>query len=325
MRFLRLLALSIIGIAASLLPAEELRIALLCTGSVTDGGWNQLAKEGIDRLAARTGAKVTVLQKVAQDQAGDEMRTCVAEGYDLVIAHGYEYLTPATEVAKAGGKTKIAVSGADVAKPGIITIDFDVSHASYQLGILAARLSKTGKLGFIGGAPFPSVKACYRGFLAGAQSVRPDATVAETYTSWDQPQQNKAQAEALLAQGVDVIYPDVDAASRGVFEAIAAHNAKHPGSAWVFGCVADQNANGICDQATVASAVIKLENAFGHVLDAVKNGTFTPGVVKESLAAGTCVTVLNPALIGTVITPELQAEIEAAGAKLAAGAIVIPQ
>jgi basic membrane protein A len=321
----RLLACCLLACATLAVPAEELRVALLCTGSVTDGGWNQLAKDGIDRLAKQSGAKVTVLQKVAQDKAGDEMRAFAADGYDLVIAHGYEYLNPATEVAKAGGKTRFAVSGADVASPGIVTIDFDVSQASYQVGILAARLSKTGKLGFIGGAPIPSVKACYRGFLAGAQSVDPAITVAETYTSWDQPQQSKAQAEALLEQGRDVLYQDVDAAGRGVFEAIAARNAKAPGSAWVFGCVADQNANPICANAMPASAVIRIENAFAHVLDGVKAGTFKPGLVKESLAAGTCVLVLNPALVGSVVTPAMQAEVEAAGKKLAAGGITIPQ
>ena len=324
MRFNYISAVCMLACAFSV-PAEDMKVALLCTGSVTDGGWNQLAKDGIDALAKKSGAKVTVLQKVAQDKAGDEMRSLAADGYDLVIAHGYEYLNPATDVAKAGGKTKFAVSGADVASPGIITIDFDVSQASYQVGILAARLSKTGKLGFIGGAPIPSVKACFRGFLAGAKSVRPDVTVAETYTSWDQPQQSKAQGEALMEQGIDAIYHDVDAASRGLFEAIAAHNLKQPGSVWVFGCVADQNANTVCPDAIPASAVIKIDNAFAHVLDAVKAGTFTPGVVRESMAAGTCVIVLNPKLVGSVVTAAMQVEIEAAGKQLTAGKIVIPQ
>lgn len=300
--------------------AEEVRVGLLCTGSVTDGGWNQLAKEGLDALAKQRGLTVTVLQKVAQDKAGDELRSFAADGYDLVIAHGYEYLNPATEVAKAGGKTRFAVSGADVARPGIVTIDFDLSQASYQAGMLAARLSKTGKLGFIGGAPIPSVKACYRGFLAGATSISTAATVAETYTSWDQPQQSKAQAEALLAQGVDVLYHDVDAASRGVFEAIAAHNAARPGSAWVVGCVADQNANPQCPDAILASAVIRIDQAFSHILD-----RFEPGVLRESLNSGTCVLVLNPRLVGSAITPAMQAELETAGKRLVAGEIAIPK
>lgn len=304
--------------------AEPLKIGLLCTGSVTDGGWNQLAKEGIEQVKRDLKAEVVILQKVTQDKAGDELRAFAADGFHLVIAHGYEYLVPAAEVA-ATTPMKIAVSGADVAKPGIATLDFDVSQASYQLGVIAGTLTKTGKLGFIGGAPFPSVKACYRGFFAGAKSVRPDVTVAEAYTSWDEPVKSKQQAEAFFAQGIDLVYPNVDAASRGVFEAVKERNAKDPAKpVYVFGCVADHNANPICPQFTLASAVIRLDATFRSVADAVAAKTFTAGVVRENLARGTCVAVLNPKLIGGVLTSAIQDLVAKSGKDLVAGAITIP-
>lgn len=314
----------LLALAVGLHAAEPLKIGLLCTGSVTDGGWNQLAKEGIEQVRKDLKAEVVVLQKVTQDRAGDELRTFAADGFDLVIAHGYEYLVPAAEVATTT-TMKIAVSGADVAKPGISTLDFDVSQASYQLGVIAGRMTKSGRLGFIGGAPFPSVKACYRGFLAGAKAVRPDVTVAEAYTSWDEPVKSKQQAEAFFAQGIDLVYPNVDAASRGVFEAVKERNARGPGDpVWVFGCVADHNANPHCPDHILASAVIRLDATFRAVADAVVAKTFTAGVVRENLARGTCVTVLNPRLVGGVLTAELQAQVAKAGEDLVAGRIVIP-
>jgi basic membrane protein A len=318
-RFVLLLAL-----VFALPAAEPLKIGLLCTGSVTDGGWNQLAKEAIEQVKKDLKAEVSILQKVTQDKAGDELRAYAADGYDLVIAHGYEYLTPAAEVA-AGTKMKIAVSGADVARPGIVTLDFDVSQASYQLGVIAGTLTKTGKLGFIGGAPFPSVKACYRGFVAGAKSVRPDVTIAEAYTSWDEPVKSKQQAEAFFAQGIDLVYPNVDAASRGVFEAVKERNAKDPTMpVYVFGCVADHNANPICPGHTLASAVIRLDATFRAVAASVTDKSFAPGVVRENLARGTCVAVLNPKLIGGVLTAEIQSLVAKAGKDLIAGGIAIP-
>lgn len=319
---LRLLLL--LAVVFALPAAEPLKIGLLCTGSVTDGGWNQLAKEAIDQVKRDLKAEVVVLQKVTQDKAGDELRAFAADGFHLVIAHGYEYLTPATEVAGTTSM-KIAVSGADVARPGIATLDFDVSQASYQLGVIAGTLTKTGKLGFIGGAPFPSVKACYRGFLAGAKSVRADVTVAEAYTSWDEPVKSKAQAEAFFAQGIDLVYPNVDAASRGVFEAVKERNAKDPAKpVYAFGCVANHNANPQCPQYLLASAVIRLDATFRTVVDSVTAKTFTPGVVRENLARGTCVAVLNPTLLGGVLTADLQAKVAQAGKDLVAGVITIP-
>jgi len=316
--------LLLLAIAWCVPAAEPLKIGLICSGSVTDGGWNQLAKEAIEQVKKDFKAEVSILQKVTQDKAGDELRAYAADGYDLVIAHGYEFLTPAAEVA-AGTTMKIAVSGADVARPGIVTLDFDVSQASYQLGVIAGTLTKSGKLGFVGGAPIPSVKACYRGFVAGAKSVRADVTIAEAYTSWDEPVKSKQQTEAFFAQGIDLVYHDVDAASRGVFEAVKERNAKDPTKpVYVFGCVADQNANSVCPDHILASAVIRLDATFRAVVASVTAKTFAPGVVRENLARGTCIAVLNPRLIGGVLTAEIQALVEKAGKDLIAGAITIP-
>ncbi len=322
---MRLIA-CLISVTASLsLSAAEFKVALLCTGSTNDGGWNQLAKEGMESLETSMGAKISIVQKVGADQAGTEIKDFAADGYQLVIAHGYEFLNPATEAAKTISGTKIAVSGGDVEKPGIVTIDYDVSQASYQLGILAGRLTRTGKLGFIGGGPYPSVTVCYRGFLAGATSVRADVTVAEAYTSWDDVAKNKAQAEAFLRQGIDQIYPDIDAAARGVYEAIKEHNTANPSApAWTYGCVRDANANPAAGAWTVASAIIKLDHAFLRVAGMAKDGTWKPGVDRESLATGTCVTMLNPKLIGSAITPAMEAELQKAAEGLIAGTITIP-
>lgn len=304
--------------------AAEPSVALMTAGSTNDGGWSQLAKEGLDKLTA-AGSKTTVVQKISADRAATELRDFAADGYQLVIAHGYEYLNPATEAAKTITTTFFAVSGADVARPGIVTIDFDVSQASYQLGIIAGTLTKTGKLGFIGGGAFPSVKACYRGFAAGAKSVRPDVTVAEAYTSWDQVTQNKSQAEAFISQGIDHIYPDVDAAARGVYEAVKEHNTANPTKlVWTYGCVGDANANPAAGQWTLASAIIRLDNAFAHVVKQVRDNAWKPGVLVENLATDTCVTVLNPKLIGTIIDANLQARVNAAGKAFIAGSLKIP-
>ncbi len=299
-------------------------VALMTAGSTNDGGWSQLAKDGLDKLTAG-GSRTTVIQKISADQAATELRDLAADGFQLVIAHGYEFLNPASEAAKTITTTYFAVSGADVARPGIVTIDFDVSQASYQLGIIAGTLTKTGKLGFIGGGAFPSVKACYRGFAAGAKSVRPEVTIAEAYTSWDQVTQNKSQAEAFINQGIDQIYPDVDAAAKGVYEAVKEHNTAHPTNlVWTYGCVGNANANSSAGAWTLASAVIHLDTAFAHVVKQVRDHAWKPGVVSENLATGTCVAVLNPRLVGTSIDAALQAKIEAAGKALIAGTLTLP-
>jgi basic membrane lipoprotein Med (substrate-binding protein (PBP1-ABC) superfamily) len=308
------------GIRAAAVKGQ-LRIALICSGSVTDGGWNQEGKNAILAVKKKLHAHVSILEHISPVRAVDVMRSYAMRGYNLIIGHGYEFLIPATEVAAMGGKTRFAVSGADTTKPGVLTLNFDLAQPSYQLGILAAMLSKTGKIGFIGGEAIPSVVACYRGFAAGARSVNPKIKVAEAYTSWDQPALSKSQAQAFIQQGIDVIYQNVDAASRGVFEAVAQANQSHGAPVYVFGSNSDQNNNPTCSRYTPASAVIRLDRAFLRVARAVQQGTFKPGVATENLRNHVCIVVLNPRLVGSVITPAMQKAIARAGRELLSGKV----
>ena len=299
----------------------QMRIALICSGSVTDGGWNQEGKNAILMVKKKLHAHVSILEHISPVRAVNVMHAYAMRGYNLVIGHGYEFLIPATQVAAMGGKTKCAVSGADTTKPGVLTLNFDLAQPSYELGILAAMLSKTGKIGFIGGEAIPSVVACYRGFVAGARRVNPKIKVAAAYTSWDQPALSKSQAQAFIQQGIDVIYQNVDAASRGVFEAVAQANRTGGSPVYVFGSNSDQNNNPTCWRYTPASAVIRLDRAFLRVARQVQKGTFKTGVAPENLQNGVCIVVLNPKLIGTVITPAMRKALARAQRELLSGKV----
>jgi len=308
-------------------PKAPFRIAVLSSGSKADGGWNQLAFAALQRVQKDLPATGVFMEKVSTDKAADLMRDFAARNYNLVIGHGFEFLTPAGEAARSTPSTpstRFAVDGADQAQAGIAALNFDLSQSCYQLGIIAAKVTRSGKLGFIGGAKIPALVSCYKGFVAGAKSVRSDVQVAEAYTSWDKPEDSKAQAETFIHQGVDVILQNVDAASRGVFEAVREHNqAAGAAVVYTFGTNSDQNANKVCPDYTLASAVIKLDAAFERLAHDVAAGTFKPGVITENLANGICVTVLNPRLVGTILTPDIQAAVDDAGKKLSAGDITL--
>jgi basic membrane protein A len=329
---MRLLLVATLLGAGTMLGAVEsgpLKIALICSGSITDGGWNQLAAESVRSLKTSMGAMVSVVQKITPDQAGDELRSFASDGYDLVISHGYDLLTATAEAATLPGKAHFAVSGADVAKPGMVSIDYDVSQASYQAGMLAAMLTHSRKLGFIGGEKITSVVVSYQGFLAGAHSVEARTTVAETYAGWDEPEKAKAQAEALFQQGVDATFQCVDAGSIGVFEAVKEHDAALGAGApvaWVFGCCADQNANPQCGRWTAGSVVIRLDRSFSKLARSVQDGSWKAGLIHENLASCTCVLTCNPQLLASqVISAEMQRRIDQAGRDLITGTITVPK
>ncbi len=324
--FLFILGISVVAGGVPVTRAG-MKIALICSGSITDGGWNQQGRDAIIRVGKEMHAHVSVVERVSPVRAVNVMRDYAMEHYSLVIGHGYEFLIPATEAAAEGEGTRFAVSGAGKAEPNIATLDFNISEPSYQLGVLAAMLSKTGKLGFIGGEAIPPVVAGYRGFVAGARSVNPHITVAQAYTSWDQPALSKSQTEAFIQQGIDVIYQNVDAADRGVFEAVKAADKNlgpdgHP--VYVFGSNRNQNNNSTCGPYTPASVVIRLGRAFLQIAREVEHHHFQPGVIRENMRNHVCVLVLNPKLKGTVITRAMRVAVATAGRELLAGKIHIP-
>ncbi|HEY4328929.1 MAG TPA: BMP family protein [Phycisphaerae bacterium] len=313
--------------------AGGVKVGLLLTGSSSDNGWNQLANDSLASISKDQKIDFLTRQDVKKDNAADAIRQFESKGYNLVILHGYEYLDVAKELSdpsKPGAvKIKMSVSGGDVDSPNFQSLLYDLGPASYQLGIIAAKVSKTGKLGFIGGQPFPTVTAMQHGFEAGAKSVNPAATVVPVYTDdWSDPAKAKSKAEGLFSQGVDVVMQNVDAAGSGVFEAVKEYNAslakRTPQIVYTFGANSNQNDNKICPDYTLASAVIKMDACFAATVQEVKDGKFKTGVIHEDLANGNALAVLNPKLTGKVIDADTQKLVDDAAKKFAAGQITIP-
>ncbi|HVS72848.1 MAG TPA: BMP family protein [Phycisphaerae bacterium] len=321
------------GPATGTAPASggTMKVGLMVSGSTSDGGWNQLAETSLQSLSKQYSLDVRTRQNVSKDNAADALRQFDAQGFSLVIAHGYEYLEPVKELTdpskRSAVKEKIAVSGGDVDSPNFQSLAYDLAGASYQLGIAAAKVTKTHKLGFIGGEAIPTVTVMRRGFEAGAKSVDPSITVTTQYTGWDDPAKSKTQAEAFMDAGIDVIMQNTDAASSGIFEAVKEHDTQRKsdlhGIVYTFGANADQNGNAICSDYTLGSAVIHLDKAFAQVIEQVRGGTFKGGLVKEDLANGVCEAVLNPKLTGTVLK-DVQPLLDDAAKKITSGEIKIP-
>lgn len=315
--------------SASPANPNEFKVALLVSGSTTDGGWNQLAWTAAQNMAAKDpNIKLSKLEKVEASKAAEEMRDFSRKGFNVVIGHGYEFMTPAREVAADMKSTRFIVSGSDLADPSVAALHFDLGQACYQLGIIAAKQSKTGKIAFIGGSEIPTVVSCAAGFEAGAKSVNPNIQMLRpAYPGWDRPDAAKAEAETFIKQGADVILQNVDAASKGVFEAVAEANSRqgnHP-FVYTFGTNDNQNDNPAAGQWTLASAVIRMDEAFARQITAIRENKFQPGVVKEDLANGVCVTILNPKLIASgTLTPDTIQLVEAASKKIATGEIKVP-
>src|SRR5262245_9799444 len=87
------------------------RVALILPGSETDQGWNQLAKEGLDRIQKELGADTKLVTNVASSDVENRAEYFAHEGFDVVICHGGEYGSSVAKVAASHPKTKFIVGG----------------------------------------------------------------------------------------------------------------------------------------------------------------------------------------------------------------------
>ena len=266
------------------------RVALLTPGPISDRSWNGGAYEGLLAVRDSLGARVSHVQTKTPAEFEENFRQYGAQGYDLVIGHGFEFQDAAVRVGPEFPKTLYVTTSGNTVRENVAGIQFAFEEASYLAGILAAGVDTTGIIGAIGGTELPPVERSFTAYTAGARAVKPDITVLTSYIgNWDDVSAGKEQALAQIGRRADVIFQNADAAGLGVFQA-----AREGKRAYVIGANADQNA--VAPEVTLGSVVIDLPRAFLLVAREVQAGHFKPRVVALGIRDDVVRLVLNPAL-----------------------------
>jgi basic membrane lipoprotein Med (substrate-binding protein (PBP1-ABC) superfamily) len=294
-----------------------LKVALLTPGAINDQSWNGGAYQGLMRIRDSLGAQVSHIQTKTPAEFDDNFRQYGTQGYTMVFGHGFEYQDAARRVAPEFPHTLYITTSGSTEGPNLAGIKFDFAGASYLAGVLAASVSKTHKLGAIGGQELPPVAESFRAFEAGAQSVDPQATLIISYIgNWDDVSAGKEAALAQLSRGIDVIFQNADAAGLGVFQA-----ARDRTGAYVIGSNGNQNA--VAPSVTLGSVAIDLPLAFLTVAKGLQDGTLKPGVIKLGEQAHVVTLVLNPALESS-IPVAARAHIDSLQTQMSNGTFTLP-
>jgi basic membrane protein A and related proteins len=247
-----------------------LKVGLLVTGPVTDGGWNEIAYKGLQRIEKELGATINYQQVERAEEFESGFRGYARDGYTLVFGHGAEMSDAAKTVAAEFPNTKFVTTGGEQTAPNLAVIRLAAEEGTYLLGMLGAAVSKSGKMACIGGMELPPVRLAFDAFAKGAKAVKPSSKVATTYlASWSDTGRAKETALAQIRSGADVLFPNADAAGLGVFQAVKENEAK---GVLAFGANKDQSP----DQPDVilASFVMDVPRAFFLVAEHVQKGDF---------------------------------------------------
>ena len=191
------------------------KVALLTTGPVTDGGWNQSAYEGVQRIAKDMGAQTAKQENLTPAQFREAFRDFASQGYNIIFAHGDEFGPDAAAVAAQFPNVVFITTGGDE-KPGpnIAPIHFATEKGHIFKAWKLRWFPKQAKA-VRGGQELPPVKIAADAFAQGAQSVNPKYAFKITYINgWSDTVAAKAQTDALLSNGADTIAHNCDAAAR---------------------------------------------------------------------------------------------------------------
>lgn len=198
-------------------------VALVHTQAAGDNGPVDSMISKLKQLSKEQGFEVRTIY--AQDPATYETiyRTLGDAGAAVVVSTFNEVTEPFKAVAPTYPDTKfIQLYGdpMDPPIPNVVTVAYDYYLGEYLSGVFAGHLSKTGKVGYIGGISIPPLNAGFNALKAGVLSVRPDATVTPAFAgSFQDPAKGQEIATQMFGDGIDYIQAEGAATDGGVIAA----------------------------------------------------------------------------------------------------------
>ncbi len=198
------------------------KIAAVFPGPVNDAGWTTSAYLGLVHLRDNYGFDIAYSERVAVADAAQVMREYAEAGYDIVLAHGYEYADPIYQVAQEYPDVNfIQNNGSADDLANLYTITFSAGEGGYFMGRLACQISESGKIAAITGTEFPIWSHHLKMMRQACADIgKGDAEIIESYVgSWDDPAKAKELAKAAIEQGADVLILQADAGDTGTVEA----------------------------------------------------------------------------------------------------------
>jgi basic membrane protein A len=257
----------------------KMKVALLLSGPANDQGWNATAFEGLKAAEAQYGLETAYTENLDVPDGDGAYTDYASQGYDLIIGHGYQFGDPAVRVSAKFPNTKFMAIESNVYSANAASYVMACEEAGYLMGILSASMSKTGKIGMVGGFEQPSIIKVVEAYKLGAKLVNPDIVVYETYIgTYTDVALGKEAALAIADMGADVISHIANQAGTGVIKAAEERGLLSTGDSY------DQNS--IAPDTVICSTIYSVPQVVLSAVDKVKNNTFTGGVFNLGMKDG---------------------------------------
>jgi basic membrane protein A and related proteins len=210
-------ALTLAAGAAAAFPAraaDPLKVGFIYVGPVGDFGWSYQHDQGRLAIEQELGdrVKTSFVESVPEGADADRVITQLARsGHKLIFTTSFGYMEPTNKVAKNFPDVMFEHATGYMRADNVATYAARFYEGRYVAGILAGRLSKTNKIGYIGSIPIPEVIRGINAFTHSARKINPAIEVTPIWVNeWYNPGKEADAAKALIDQGADIILQHTD-------------------------------------------------------------------------------------------------------------------
>jgi basic membrane protein A and related proteins len=274
------------------IPNSNLRIAIVTDANFSDKGWGESSLNAASYIEQKYNFSIATEDNVPIPDIEMTLRKYCESGYDLLIAHGFQWGEPALRVSQTYPQTKIVVFTGLVESRNVASIFPQQQEGSFLLGALAGMVTNTSVIGFVGGEEYPNVVNIFEGYKQGAEWVNDNITVIGTYLNdWDNPARGREAATSIIRQGADFMFHVADSSGQGVIQA------SDESGIYALGAVQDQNH--LAPHTVLSSFVLDVDKAYDGAVKMVMDGNFTgkifrPGIELQKGSEGQGVVYLAP-------------------------------
>jgi len=276
---------------------------------------------GVRTAVSELGIMLTEVNGMENDPVATEMiMKDAAQNSDLVITAGYQMGDILNKVAPEYPDVKFAIFDVVLDIPNVAAINYKSNEGSFLVGAIAALKTETGKIGYIGGVDVPLLQEFEAGYIAGIQTINPEAEIFVDYISDDvtgfiQPEKAKELALAQYASGVDVIYTAAGGSGQGVLEAAK--------EAQKFIIWVDSNGNHLAPGIVLTSMAKEIPASVVRIIQETLDDNFMSGIRYFGLEDGGVYYAVDEHN-QSLLSDEIITKVESLKADIIAGDIIAP-
>jgi len=312
--------------------AKPMKIALLINGTLGDKSFHDSANNGMQMIKDQLGCEIKVVEASYDDSKWEPaLRDLCDEKHDIVICGTWQMQALVTKVVKDYPNQKIIVYDTSMdyaadkegAFKNIYSIEYKQNEGSFLAGVLAAKMSKSGKIGFVGGMDNTVIMDFLVGYIQGAKTVNPAIKVIPSFVgNFSDTAKAKELTFAQHQMGADIVFSVASNAGEGTLQASKEHGKL------VIGVDSDQamlykDTDAVLANLIASSMLKRVDQSILLAVKAAKEGTLAWGTRVALGINEACVGLADNEIYQKVVPEDVRKTISDYTAKIQSGAIKV--